>query len=197
MIIDDLFLRSTSLSLLLLLLECYFCIYFKFCTTLNLYKCDFLQDKFEFVGHDILSTGNTTAESKYDLISNWPLPVTADSLYSFISLCNFYNWFLPLFEMKVTPLRQLYMKYIHKEIPSSEWTDDLKLLFNALKTNVTSQPVCARYDSSEPVFLKTDWSSLGMSFILMQPSNDKESTDATATLLDNGICKFDLSTTGP
>ena len=67
-IIDDLLLRSTALSLLLLLLECYLRIYFKFRTTLKLAKCDFLQNKFEFVGHDILAEGNTTAESKYDMI---------------------------------------------------------------------------------------------------------------------------------
>lgn len=89
-IIDDLLLRSIALALLLLLLEYYLCIYFKFRTTLKLAKCDFLQDKFEFVGHDILAEGNTTAESKYDMIKDWTLPTTADGLYSFVALCNFY-----------------------------------------------------------------------------------------------------------
>ena len=69
-IIDDLKIRSTSLSLGLLLLECYFRIYLKYRVTLKLSKCNFLFDRFEFVGHDILSTGNTTAGSKYDLIND-------------------------------------------------------------------------------------------------------------------------------
>ena len=123
-IIDDLLLRSTSLSLLLLLLECYLRIYFKFRTTLKLAKCDFLQNKFEFVGHDILAEGNTTAESKYDMIRDWTLPTTADSLHSFVALCNFYQKFLPLFEMKVAPLRTLYTKYLYKNIPIDAWTED-------------------------------------------------------------------------
>ena len=62
-IIDDIMLRSTSISLLLLLLECYLRIYLKYRTTLNLKKCNFLKTRFEFVGHDILPDGNTTAKS--------------------------------------------------------------------------------------------------------------------------------------
>ena len=196
-IIDDIMLRSTSISLLLLLLECYLRIYLKYRTTLNLKKCNFLKKRFEFVGHDILSCGNTTAKSKYDLINDWALPETGDGLHSFISLCNFYTKFLPLFEMKVTPLRQLYNKYLHQKIPLEEWSDELVHLFDSLKIDLTSAPVLARYDSSKPVFLKTDWSSLGMSFILMQPDDDRNSQKSLQKLLNKGICDFDLSPTGP
>ena len=112
-IIDDLLLRSTSVPLCLLLLECYFRIYFKYCTTLQLPKCEFFQSRFEFVGHDILSNGNTTAQSKYSTINDWPLPQTGDSLHSFVSLCNFYQKFLPLFEAKAAPLRSLYTRHLH------------------------------------------------------------------------------------
>ena len=75
--------------------------------------------------------------------------------------------------MKVAPLRQLYSKYLHQKIPPEDWTEDLKHLFPPLKQDLISEPVLARYDSSIPVFLKTNWSSLGVSFILMQPSDDK------------------------
>ena len=88
---DDLILRSTITSLLLLLLKCYFRVYFKYKTTLNLLKCDVLRKQFEFVGHDIPSNGNTTASCKYDLISDWHLPPNGDILHSYISLCNFYD----------------------------------------------------------------------------------------------------------
>ena len=196
-IIDDIMLRSTSISLLLLLLECFLRIYLKYRTTLNLKKCNFLKKRFEFVGHDILSMGNTTAQSKYDLINDWKLPESADGLHSFVSLCNFYTKFLPMFEMKVAPLRQLYTKYLHSKIPANAWTVELSSLFSSLKKDLTTEPVLARYDSSKPVFLKTDWSSLGMSFILTQPGNDKASVKATRKLLDVGICEFDLHPTAP
>ena len=196
-IIDDIMLRSTSISLLLLLLECYLRIYLKYRITLNLKKCNFLKKRFEFVGHDILSMGNTTAQSKYDLINDWILPTTGDGLHSFVSLCNFYTKFLPLFEMKVTPLRHLYTKFLHQKIPPVAWSKDLVCLFNSLKKDLTSEPLLARYDSTKPIFLKTDWSSLGMSFVLMQPGNDKVSDSATKKLLNEGVCDFDVSTNGP
>jgi hypothetical protein len=181
----------------MLLWECYLRIYLKYRTTLNLKKCNFLRKRFEFVGHDILPEGNTTAKSKYDLISDWKLPTTGDGLHSFISLCNFYTKFLPLFEMKVGPLRLLYSKYLHQQIPKEEWTEDLKRLFSSLKNDLTSEPVLARYDSSKPVFLKTDWSSLGMSFILMQPSDDAVSTAAIKKLVEHGVCDYDKSANSP
>ena len=196
-IIDDLLLWGTSKSLLFLLFECYCRIYLKYRTTLKLKKCDFLKKRFEFVGHDILQNGNTTASSKYDRIKDWKLPTTADSLHSFVSLCNFYNKFLPYFELKVAPLRAMYLKFSHKSIPANAWTDDLKQLFESLKADLTSEPLLARYDSTKPLFLKTDWSSLGLSFILMQPSNDEASKAATDLLLRSGECTFDVTMDGP
>ena len=155
-IVDDLLLWSTSKSLLYLLFECYCRGYLKYRTTLKLKKCDFLKKRFEFVGHDILQNGNTTASSKYDRINDWKLPASADSLHSFVSLCNFYNKFIPYFELKVAPLRSLYIKYNHKNIPDKEWTPELQKLFSSLKQDLTSEPLLARYDSTKPIFLKTD-----------------------------------------
>ena len=196
-IIDDLMLRSTSIALLLLFQGCFLRVHFKYRTTLKLAKCDMLMKQFEFVEHDVLPQGNSTTSSKYDLINDWPLPETADSLHSFISLCNFYQKFLPLFETKVAPLRALYLKYLHKKIPINEWTDDLKFLFETLKADLTSQPVLACYDYDKPVILKNDWSALGLSFIPMQPCDDEESKQATKTLLQTGKCLFDMSVDGP
>ena len=111
-IIDGLILRSTITSLLLLLLKCYFRIYFKYRTTLNLFKYNFLRTQFECVGHYIPSNGKTTTSCKCDLITDWYLPPNGDSLHSYISLCNFYDKVLPLFKIKVTPLRMLYAFFV-------------------------------------------------------------------------------------
>ena len=196
-IIDDMNIRSTSLSLALLYLECYSQVYLKYRVILKLKKCDFLMPKLEFVGHDIRSDGNTTASSKYQLVTDWKLPSTGDGLHSFVCFCNFYNKFFPFFKAKASPLRLLYTEFLHKAIPSHCWTPDRIALFNSMKVDVTSAPVLARYDSEKPVFLKTDWSSVGMSFILMQPCNDAASRAATAKLLSTGECDFDLTMSGP
>ena len=99
-IVDDLILRSTITSLLLLLLKFYFRVYFKYRTILNLLKYDFLRKQFEFVGHDMPSNGNAIASCKYDLITDWHLPPNGDSLHAYISLSNFYDKVLPLFIIK-------------------------------------------------------------------------------------------------
>ena len=145
-IIDDVILHSTSISLLLLLYECYLRVYIKYRQSFRFDKCRFLSERFEFVGHDITHLGNTTARSKYGLLSQWQLPTTGDGLHSFISLINFYNRFCPLFEVKAKPLRHAYTQYLHKVIPLTEWTPELKQLFEALKIDITSSPIIARYD---------------------------------------------------
>ena len=170
-IIDDL----SSLSLLLMLFECYLRTYFKYRQLFRFPKCKFLSERFDFVVHDITPHGNTTSQSKYDPINDWALPVTVDGLHSFVCLVNFYNRFCPLFEVKVKPLRALYTKYLHKDIPPLAWNQHLKDLFSALKTDVTSSPVMARFDRAKPYLLKIDWRSRTMSFIVMQPDDSPES----------------------
>ena len=64
-----------------------------------------------------------------------------------------------------------------------------------IKIDITSSPIMARYDSSKPCFLKTDWSS--MSFILMQPDNSEASEHALEELKTTGVNKFDTSMGGP
>ena len=130
----------------------------KYRASFKLSKCEFFYERFEYVGHDIIAGGNTTAQSKYDLINNWSTPATGDGLHSFVSLCNYYNKFCPMFQLRVIPLRQLYIRYTRKNIPTIAWTPELISLFNSLKVALTSSPVLARYDSSLPTFLKTDWS---------------------------------------
>ena len=77
------------------------------------------------------------------------------------------------------------------------WSDDMKVLFTSLKQDLTTSPVMARYDSTKPLFLKTDWSALGMIFILMQPCDDAASRKATEHLLKTGECLFELGADGP
>ena len=172
-------------------------VYFKYRESFKLAKCDFLSERFEFVGRDIMPTGNTTAASKYDLINDWKLPDTAAGLHSFVSLINFYKKFSPLFEVKAKPLRTLYTKWHHKNIPLSAWTPPLRRIFEDLKSDITSSPVMARYDSTKPCFLKTDWSSRAMSFILMQPEDTEASAIALKLLQSTGVNQFDASLDGP
>ena len=118
-------------------------------------------------------------------------------MHSFIGLLNFYHRYVPFFEMTLKPLRGLERQYRRKTIPASAWTIELKTLFQELKEKIINSPLIARYDPSLPTFLKTDWSALGMGWILMQPARDTVSKAATQTLASTGECLFDLSLDGP
>jgi hypothetical protein len=183
-IIDDILLFSSDIPTLLKYLDCLCQVFIKYQVSLKLPKCDFLKERFEYVGHDITANGNCPASSKFDLVADWALPMNGQGLCSFISLCNYYHHFCPWFEVAVKPFHSLI------------WTPDLVSLFAKLKSDIVSSPLLAHYDSSKPCFLQTDWSASAFGFILMQPDNSPESISALALLRRTGECKFDLTFKG-
>jgi hypothetical protein len=86
--------------------------------------------------------------------------------------------------------------YSRRAIPDSDWTDDRTDLFASMKVALTSSPLLARFDSSKPVFLKTDWSAACMGFIIMQPDGSEVSMKAMAALKAGEDNAFDTAMTG-
>ena len=195
-IIDDILIWSTHQELVLTYFECVCKIFQKYRVSFRLDKCEFLKDRVEYVGHDLTPAGNCPAMSKFDMINDWNLPETGQSLHSFVGLVNFYHNYVPYFEMRIKPLRSLHRKFNRQPIPKEAWTPELIALFEDLKVSITSSPVLTRYDPSQSVFLKTDWSAEGMAWILMQPAGDKQSQSAAETLRKTGECTFDKTKTG-
>ena len=197
-IIDDILAWSNDLGVILIYLECICRVFQKYRVSFRLDKCEFLKDRVEYVGHDLTPTGNCPAASKFkNMITDWSLPETGQSLHSFIGLVNFYARYCPFFEVKLKPLRKLLHGHYRQVIPLIAWTPELIELFNELKVDITSSPVLRRFDPSRPTFLKTDWSAEGMGWILMQPANDDDSRTAMETLKETGECLFNLTTSGP
>jgi hypothetical protein len=195
-IIDDILLWSISLAALLAYFTCVCDVFLKYRVTFQLEKCEFLTNRVEYVDHDITPDGNCPASSKFDLIGDWPVPATGQSLLSFIGLLTFYNMYCPFFEIRVNPLRVLERQHHHTPIPTILWMPRLLCLWDELKLGITSSPCLARYDSSKPCFLKTDWAGVGMGWILMQLDDSPASVRALATLCSKGICHFDLTMNG-
>jgi hypothetical protein len=152
--------------------------FLKYRVTFQLKKCKFLTNRIEYVGHDITPDGNCPAQSKFDLLTDRPLPASGISLISFIGLITFYNIYCPWFEVNIKPLRLLERQHHRHPIPSSQWTPLLSAVWEELKLGITSSLCLARYDASKPCFLKTDWSALGMGWVLMQPDDSPASVIA-------------------
>jgi hypothetical protein len=195
-IIDDILLWSTVIDTLLNYFQCVCDVFLKYRVTFQLKKCEFITNRIEYVGHDITPHGNCPAESKFDLVPDWPIPATGTSLLSFIGLLTFYNIYCPCFEVSIKPLRVLERAHHRKPIPSSLWTPPLANLWEPLKISITSSPCLARYDSSKPCFLKTNWSANGMGWVLMQLDDSASSIQALHHLRSEGTCKFDVTMHG-
>jgi hypothetical protein len=99
--------------------------------------------RFEYTGHDITVEGNTPASSKYDMVQQWPLPSTAKSVLSFVSMCSFYQWFVPWFEEAAMELHHTVPQFSKKALPLSELTALRILILDSMKTVITNSPVLA------------------------------------------------------
>ena len=195
-IIDDGLMWSYDPFTLLKFFACLCEIYVKYRLSFNGKKCDFFLDRFEWMGNDITANGNSPAISKFDLVRDWTLPTTGDSLLSFCGFIGFYSKYIAQYESRAHPLRTLARRYHRKPLPATAWTPELKALFEGLKVAVTSDPCLARYSSKLPTFLKTDWSGKGMSYILMQPADTKEAQKALDLIAQGGENLFDTLMNG-
>ena len=168
-IIDDIMLWSNSSLSILLLFECVYRMLVKHSVSLEVKECSFFKDQFDYVGQDSTPIGNTTSKSKYMLVEQWARLETGEILHSFISFCNFYARYVPMFQLRCKPLWDLYLRCGKTKIPHTAWTPQLIQIFENLKADITSSPLLGRYDNTKPVFLKTNWSATGMGYIILQP----------------------------
>ena len=107
-IIDDtLIFLSNHIPTLLHYFSCVAQFFTKYRLSFKMSKCDFFLPRVECVGHDLTASGDCPAQSKFQLIKDWPLPPHDVSLLSFIGLCSFYSNYVPWFENNIKPLRRL------------------------------------------------------------------------------------------
>ena len=128
-----------------------------------------MKDRVFYVGVDIMKDGIPPVQSKSKMITNWKLPKSGQELFSFIGFINFYYQYTPYFEMGLKPLQKLCKIFYRNEITLMAWEQGLIKLIEKLKIDITSSPALAPFDANKPTFLKTNWSTKCMGWILMQP----------------------------
>ena len=69
--------------------------------SLSLPKSSFFVERVEFVGVNILPSGNMPERSKHDLLRKWPKPKDIHNVASYIAFGMFYMKCISRFEMKV------------------------------------------------------------------------------------------------
>ena len=116
--------------------------------------------------------GNRPAQSKFMLIKTWPAPEFVRDIAKFIDFAQFYSRFIPNFEMRAAPLRAL-IKGEYTDPIAEHWTLQAEAAWNDLKDAILSDPCIQRFDHRKLVVLRTDFSSFGFGYVLLQPGNDE------------------------
>lgn len=107
--------------------------------------------------------------SKIALVQDYPVPKNQNEIRSFMGLCNYYRKFVNSYSIIASSLNEL----LQKNIPF-EWTTDCQKSFETLKASLSSEPVLAYPNMSEPFILTCDASASAIGFILGQLQNGKE-----------------------
>lgn len=123
----------------------------------------FAQQQIIYLGHVISAQGVSTDPNKIQVIEQWPVPVNAKDLRSFLGLAGFYRKFVCNFGIISRPLFNLL-----KKNAVFVWTIDHQQAFQLLKNALVTTPVLALPDFSKPFTIHTDASQFGVGAILMQ-----------------------------
>ena len=128
----------------------------------------------DFFGIDSCLDGNRPAMSKSELYKNWPPFLVARDIASFLGFMNFYGKFIPYFEHRAAPLRdlaKLEMIAPVVELLNPTHVAAKKDLIGAL----VSDPCLARHDPATRPYLISDFSKFGFGYEIVQPSDNPAS----------------------
>ena len=117
------------------------------------------------MGHVLSATGISPNPKKIDKVRDWPIPKTLEEIHSFISLASYYCRFIPNFTKWSKPLNALIMPPAHQakvcrdEMKKSKltkfvWSKECLEGFDALKHALTTAPVLAYLDYTQPFYSK-------------------------------------------
>ncbi|XP_045206353.2 uncharacterized protein LOC123558545 [Mercenaria mercenaria] len=117
----------------------------------------------------ISEDGISTDDSKTEAVRNWPIPVNAKQVRSFLGLAGYYRKFVKGYAEIARPLHRLCEKKA-----KFLWTEDCQNSFEDLNEALTTAPVLS-YPKPECQFiLDTDSSDNSTGAILSQVIDDKE-----------------------
>jgi hypothetical protein len=204
-IVDDIILFAKTAAVLLTYFKCVIEILQHYRVTVKLRKTRFFPKRAEFVGVDIMTEGNTPAESKYEAIEKLTKPNLFSDLRMLTGLLGFYRAWIALFEVRVKPWREHSKKAPtpgtadkteEAKILKELWNKSDDELLTKLKKDILDGPVMKRPDPNRRYYLKTDWSADAQGAVLLQAGCSKEEEDAMMREVAGGKCEFDKTVNG-
>ena len=144
-------------------------------------KCTFLAEKITYVGHELSSNGVSPNPDKISAVADWKQPTGVKELRSFLGFCGYYRRFVNQFAQIAGPLHELVNSCLHElkvnkrlSVPfAHRWSRECQAAFEELKERLTSAPVLAFPDFTQPFRLETDASNDGLGAVLSQLRDGK------------------------
>lgn len=149
--------------------------------TLNLKKCNFIQQSLTFLGHVVSREGIKTDPTKVLAVSAFPIPQSLKDVQRFLGMAGWYHRFIPSFSEKAAPLHALKQKN-----STWSWTDQCQQAFDLIKQASMQAPVLTSPDFTQPFRVQTDASETGLGAVLTQECAGKEHVIAYASRLLRG-----------
>ena len=125
-------------------------------------KCRFGVTSVDYLGHVISEQGVSVDLSKIIAVLEWPTPTTVKGVRGFLGLAGYYRKFIRNFGTIAAPLNQLLSK------DGFKWNDMAEKAFNDLKQALTSPPVLALPDFTQPFVIECDACGVGLGAVLSQ-----------------------------
>src|SRR5579859_325094 len=126
-------------------------------------KCSFWMEEISFLGHVLSSEGITVDPSKVRDVLEWKPPRTVHEIRSFLGLAGYYRRFIPNFSKIAQPMTNL----LHKG-EKFAWSQKCEDAFRTLRRLLTTAPVLAQPDITQPFDVYCDASGVGLGCVLMQ-----------------------------
>ena len=158
--------------------------------SISLPKSFFFPERMEFVGVDVATRGNHPAMSKHELLQTWPKPQIIRDIASFIAFGLFYSRWIPFYEQKIGPFREICKLDYDVPVTSKMWTPEFEELWKWIIYSICSDPCLMRFDHRKRFYVRTDFCSHGFGFVGMQPDNDIISMSAMRREMAGGSCEF-------
>ena len=139
-------------------------------------KCCLARDEVVFLGHKVSHTGVQPDPANVAKVKEWPRPVKAEDLKSFLGLTGYYSKFVPDYSDIARPIREEAEKK-----GKIEWSNELIESFEGLKKRLISPPILALPSFKGTFKLATDASNSAVGAVLSELIDGEEKVIAYAS----------------
>ena len=133
--------------------------------TFNLEKFQFCERDVEFAGFRVTETGVKPSKEILDNIANYPAPTTLTDARSWFGLIEQVAWAYSISDTMIN-----FRDLTKPSVKSWRWTEALQEEFEAAKLEILRrvEDGVRTFDVSKRTCLATDWSKLGLGFLVLQ-----------------------------